>query len=333
MNGDSVNLARGQATRRLPTVALIALCGLVAPTLAQTVYPTRPVRLVVGAPPGGGPDNVARILSLAMNLGQPLTVENRAGAASMIAAEMVAKAPPDGHTLMLVSQTNIAVAPILQKTKSFDPQVDFTGVALVGSAPLVLVAGPALPVQSVQDIIAIARSKPGSLDYGNGGVGTSPYMAGALFSVMTGGKLNSIPYPGEQAAMIDIIAGRVPLMFANASAAMPHIRAGRLRGLAVTSSTRVDIAQGLPTVAESGVPGYEIGTWLGIVAPAGTPPAVVSKLNAEVRRVMAVPEVRDRLIAQGFVLADQSPDQFNRYIKAEYAKWSKLIRDADIKAD
>jgi len=195
------------------------------------------------------------------------------------------------------------------------------------------VAGPALPTQSVQDIITLARFKPGSLDYGNGGVGTSPYMAGALFSVMTGGKLNSIPYPGEQAAMTDIIAGRVPLMFANASAAMPHVRAGRLRGLAVTSSTRVDIAPGLPTVAESGVPGYEIGTWLGIVAPAGTPPAVVNKLNAEVRRVMALPEVRDRLIAQGFVLADQSPDQFNQYIKAEYAKWSKLIRDADIKAD
>jgi tripartite-type tricarboxylate transporter receptor subunit TctC len=300
---------------------------------AQAAFPARPIRLVVGAPPGGGPDNVARILAQAMNLAQPVVVENRTGASSLIAAEMVAKAPADGHTLLIASQTVLAVAPILSKTKSFDPQKDFTGVAMIGAAPLVLVAGPALSVGTVPEIIALAKSRPGALDYGNGGVGTSPYMAGALFSVMTGGKLNSIPYPGEQAAMTDIIAGRVPMMFANASAAMPHVRSGRLRGIAVTSLNRVDIAQGLPTVSESGVPGFEIGTWLGIIAPAGTPKEVVDKLNAELRRALAAPQVREKLLAQGYLLEDQTPEQFNSYIRSEYAKWSKLITDANIKAE
>jgi tripartite-type tricarboxylate transporter receptor subunit TctC len=197
----------------------------------------------------------------------------------------------------------------------------------------VLVAGSALAANTVPEIIALAKSKPGALDYGNGGIGTSPFMAGAMFNVMTGTKITSIPYPGEQAAMVDIMGGRLPMMFANASAAMPHVRSGRLRAIAVTSANRVDVAAGLPTVAESGIPGFEIGTWLGIVAPAGTPASVVDKINAEVRRVIAEPAVKEKLSTQGFTLVDESPDQFNRYLKSEYAKWSKLIKDADIKAD
>ncbi|MDO9436541.1 tripartite tricarboxylate transporter substrate binding protein [Hydrogenophaga sp.] len=313
-------------------LGLLATTGMSAS--AQGSYPTRPIRLVVGAPPGGGPDNVARILSQHINLGQSLVVENRNGAASMIATEHVAKSAPDGYTLLLTSQTGIAVSPLINKSKAYDGQKDFSGVALIGNAPLVLVAGSALPVNTVPEIIALAKSKPGALDYGNGGVGTSPYMAGALFGSMTGTKLMSIPFPGEQASMTEIIAGRLPMMFANASAAMPHVRSGRLRGIAVTSATRVDVAEGLPTVAESGVPGFEIGTWLGIVAPAATPPAVIDKLNTELRRVLALPEVKDKLRGQGFVLADNStPAQFNTFMKAEYAKWSKLIQDADIKAE
>lgn len=315
-------------------LAASALAGGLAPAQAQPgAYPGKPIRLIVGAPPGGAPDNVARIVAQRLELGQPVVIENKTGAASMIAAETVSRSAPDGYTLLIASQTLLGVAPLINKTKSYDPQKDFTGVAMIGTAPLVLVAGSALAVNTVPEIIALAKARPGMLDYGNGGVGTTPYMAGALFSVMTGGKLNSIPYPGEQAAMTDIIGGRVPMMFANASAAMPHVRSGRLRGIAVTSSARVDVAQGLPTVAESGVPGFEIGTWLGIVAPAGTPAAVVDKLNAEVRRVLALPDVKDKLAAQGFVLADQSVDQFNRHIQSEYAKWSKVIRDANIKAE
>lgn len=319
-------------------LSLAALATSIALTsqrsVAQAVsYPTKPIRLIVGAPPGGGPDNVARILSQRINLGQPVVVENRTGAASIIAAEMVAKAPADGYTLLVASQTVLAVAPLLSKTKSYDPQKDFTGIAFIGTAPLVLVAGPALTVSTVPEIIALAKSMPGGLDYGNGGIGTTPYMSGALFSVMTGAKLNSIPYPGEQAAMTDIIGGRVPLMFANASAAMPHVVSGRLRGIAVTSPSRVSVAQGLPTVAESGVPGFEIGTWLGIIAPAGTPPEVVERINAEVRRVLALPDVKEKLHGQGFILEDQTSAAFNQHIKREQAKWSKVIQDSGIKAE
>lgn len=323
---------RRRTAAALPLAALLALAG---PCLhaAEPAYPTKPVRLIVGAPPGGGPDNVARIVAQRMSLGQPVVIENRTGASSLIAADILARSAPDGYTLMIASQTITAVAPILQKTKTFDPQTDFTGVAFLGTAPLVLVAGPSLPVNTVPDIIQLAKSKPGSLDYGNGGVGTTPYMAGALFSTMTGARLNPVPYPGEQAAMTDIIGGRVPLMFANASAAMPHVKAGRLRGIAVTSARRVDIAQGLPTMAESGVPGFEIGTWYGLIAPAGTPATVIDRLNAEVRRVLAQPDVKDQLAAQGLVLQDRSVAEFNQHLRSEYAKWSRLIQDAGIKAE
>jgi tripartite-type tricarboxylate transporter receptor subunit TctC len=324
------------SSRRTLCVALAAastLAQLGVSAHAQAAFPSKPIRLIVGSPPGGAPDIVARIVAQGMNLGQPVIVENRSGAASMIAAEAVARAAPDGTTLLIGSQTVMAVAPIINKVKSFDPQKDFTGVALIGNAPLVLVAGSALPANTVSELVALARAKPGVVDYGNGGVGTSPYMAGAMFNVMTGTKLTSIPYPGEQAAMTEIMAGRLPMMFANAAAAMPHVKSGRLRGIAVTSATRVDVAAGLPTVAESGIPGFEIGTWLGIMAPAGTPANVVEKINAEVRRVIAEPAVKEKLQAQGFVLVDESPDQFNLYLKSEYAKWSKLIKDADIKAE
>ncbi|APW39528.1 hypothetical protein RD110_21835 [Rhodoferax koreense] len=320
--------------RNMAALAAFSVLSVLGGTAgAQPDFPSKPIRLIVGSPPGGAPDTVARIVAQSMNIGQPVIVENRNGAASMIAAEAVARAAPDGYTLLIGSQTVMAVAPIINKVKSFDPQKDFTGVALIGSAPLVLVAGSALKANTVPEIIELAKSKPGVLDYGNGGVGTSPYMAGALFSVMTGTKITSIPYPGEQAAMTEIIGGRLPMMFANASAAMPHVKSGRLRGIAVTSPARVDVAAGLPTVAESGIPGFEIGTWLGIMAPTGTPTAVVDKINAEIRRVIADPAVKEKLTTQGFVLVDETPDQFNRYLKTEYAKWSKLIKDADIKAE
>jgi tripartite-type tricarboxylate transporter receptor subunit TctC len=330
-SGHMMMLPRRRLVTNSASAILLALFNSLGH--AEPGYPTKPIKLIVGAPPGGGPDNLARIVAQHMSLGQPVVIENRTGASSLIAAEALARAAADGYTIMIASQTITAVAPILQKTRSFDPQKNFTGVAFIGTAPLVLVAGPALPVNTVPEIIQLARSRPGSLDYANGGVGTTPYMAGALFSTLTGAKLNPIPYPGEQAAMTDIIGGRVPLMFANASAAMPHVKAGRLRGIAVTSAGRVDVAQGLPTVAESGVPGFEIGTWYGLIAPAGTPASIVDKLNAEVRRVLALNDVQTKLAAQGFILQDRSVAEFNQYLRSEHAKWSKLIHDAGIKAE
>lgn len=314
--------------------ALALLMTLAAPVAhAQAALPNKPIRLVVGAPPGGANDNVARLVAQYMNLGQPVVVENKNGASSMIAADFVAKAAADGSILLLASQTVIGVAPVLQKITSFDPLQDFVGIGLIGTAPLVLVAGPSLPASNVKELIALAKSKPGFVDFGNGGVGTSPHMTGALFAHESGVQLTSVPYPGEQAAMVDIMAGRIHMMFANASSALPHVRNGRLRALAVTSVERASAAPDIPTVSEAGVPGFSASTWLGIVAPAATPGAVVNRLNTELNRVLLLPEVQEKLIAQGFVIDRMDTGRYAKFLRSEHAKWGKLIRDASIKAD
>jgi tripartite-type tricarboxylate transporter receptor subunit TctC len=318
--------------KRLACACLVLLPLMLHQAHAQTSLPNKPVRLVVGAPPGGAPDTVARLVAQHMNVGQPVVVENKNGASQMIAAEFVVRAPADGSVLLLASQTAIGVSPVLQKVK-FDPIKDFTGLALIGTAPLVLVAGPSLPANSVKELVAYAKTNPGKVDFGNGGVGTSPHMAGVLFGVSSGVQLNSVPYPGEQAAMIDIMAGRIHMMFANASSAMPHVRSGKLRALAVTSDARAPVAPELPTMPEADVPGFSAATWLGIVAPAATPKPVVTQLNAELNRVLALPEVREKLATHGFTVEPMGTDDFNRFLAAEHAKWGKLIRDANIKAN
>ncbi|WP_332738518.1 Bug family tripartite tricarboxylate transporter substrate binding protein [Hydrogenophaga sp.] len=305
----------------------------VAPVLAQMALPAKPVRIVVGAPPGGAPDTVARLVAQHMNLGQPVIVENRNGAAMMIAAEHVARAPADGSVLLLVSQTAVAVSPVLQKTRSFDATRDFRGVGLIGVAPMVLVAGPSLPAQNVTELIAQAKANPGKIDFGNGGVGTSPHVTGVLFGLSTGTQLTSVPYPGEQAAMVDIMAGRIHMMFANAASALPHVRSGKLRALGLTSSARSVVAPDIPTVAESGVPGFSADTWLGIVAPAATPAPLVAQLNAELNRVLTLPDVRAKLMTHGFAVAPMDTEGFGKFISDEQDKWGKLIRDANIKID
>jgi tripartite-type tricarboxylate transporter receptor subunit TctC len=302
-------------------------------TAAAQSFPSKPIRFIVGAAPGGANDIMARTIAGAMNLGQPVVVENQAGAAATISAGTVAKSAPDGHTLLLVSQSVLTVAPILNKITTYDSMKDFTGVALFGSAPLVLVVHPSSPANSVQDIVAMARAKPGELSFGSGGIGTTPFMAGTLLSLMTGTKYISVPFKGEQPSMNEIMGGRLTMMFGNAAAALPHVKNGRLKSLAITSPARVSIAPDLPTVAESGVPGFEIATWLGMVAPSATPPAIVARLNAEVLRVLKQPDVQQRLHAMGFTLSSFSAEEFTRFIRAEHEKWSKVIRDADIKAD
>ena len=319
---------------RLIPIASVALLTAISPAaLAQGSFPTKPVRFIVGAAPGGANDIMARTVAGAMTLEHPVVVENQAGAAATISAATVAKAPPDGHTLLLVSQSVLTVSPILNKVTTFEPMKDFTGVALFGSAPLILVVNPANPARSVQDIVAMAKAKPGELSFGSGGVGTTPFMAGTLLGLMTGTKYISIPFKGEQPSMTEIMGGRLTMMFGNAAAALPHIKSGRLKGLAITSPTRATIAPDLPTVAESGVPGFEIATWLGMAAPAATPPATIARLNAEVRRVLEQPGVRERLHGMGFTLSSLSAEEFTRFIRAEHQKWSKVIKDADIKAE
>lgn len=311
------------------------LCTLAAcAAIAQSSFPSKPIRIIVGTPPGGANDTVARILASRMDgLGQTVIVENRPGASQMIAAEMVAKAPADGTMLLIASQTILAVVPIINKVTSFDPLKDFAAVALVGSTPLVLVVNPAVPANSVKELIAIGKARPGELNFGSGGVGTTPHMAGELFAMMSGIKMTNISYKGEQPALTDMLGGQLPMMFSNVAAAMQHVKSGKLRGLAVTSAARIDAAPGLPTVAEAGLPGYETETWLGLIAPSATPRDIVARINAEVLRVMALPDVRDKLLAQGLTLSRSTPDQFAAHIRSEHAKWSKLIKEAGIKAE
>jgi tripartite-type tricarboxylate transporter receptor subunit TctC len=307
--------------------------AMAAASAAAQSFPSKPIRFIVGAAPGGANDIMARTIAGAMNLGQPVIVENQAGAAATISAGTVAKSAPDGHTLLLVSQSVLTVSPILNKITTYDSMKDFTGVALFGSAPLVLVVHPSNPANSVQDIVAMAKAKPGELSFGSGGIGTTPFMAGTLLGLMTGTKYISVPFKGEQPSMNEIMGGRLTMMFGNAAAALPHVKNGRLKSLAITSPARVSIAPDLPTVAESGVPGFEIATWLGMAAPSATPPAIVARLNAEVLRVLQQPDVQQRLHAMGFTLSSFSAEEFTRFIRAEHEKWSKVIRDADIKAD
>jgi tripartite-type tricarboxylate transporter receptor subunit TctC len=307
--------------------------AMIAATAAAQSFPSKPIRFIVGAAPGGANDIMARTIAGAMNLGQPVVVENQAGAAATISAGTVAKSAPDGHTLLLVSQSVLTVSPILNKITTYDSMKDFTGVALFGSAPLVLVVHPSNPANSVQDIVAMAKAKPGELSFGSGGIGTTPFMAGTLLGLMTGTKYISVPFKGEQPSMNEIMGGRLTMMFGNAAAALPHVKNGRLKSLAITSPARVSIAPDLPTVAESGVPGFEIATWLGMAAPSATPPAIVARLNAEVLRVLRQPDVQQRLHAMGFTLSSFSAEEFTRFIRAEHEKWSKVIRDADIKAE
>jgi tripartite-type tricarboxylate transporter receptor subunit TctC len=311
---------------------LLALAGSVA--MAQSGLPSKPVRIIVGAAAGGDNDTVARILALRMDgLGQPVLVENRPGASQMIAAEMVAKAAPDGSMLLIASQTILAVVPVINRVNSFDPLKDFAAVTLIGSTPLMLVVNPSFSAQTVKELIALAKARPGELNYGSGGVGSTPHMASELFAMMAGIKLQNISYKGEQPALTDILGGQLPLMFSNVPAAMPLVKAGKLRGLAVTSAARLDAAPGLPTLAEAGVPGYETATWLGIVAPGNTPQELVARLDAEIQRAMALPEIRDKLQAQGLTLVRGTPEQFAAYIRSEHAKWTKVIREAGIKPE
>ncbi len=318
-----LHLAAGAAA--LPAVSRMA--G------AQT-FPARPVRIIVGFAPGGGTDVAARILAQKMTegLGQSVVVENRPGASGMIAAEAAAKSPPDGATLMMGTQTTLAVAPTLYRKFGIDPSRDFAGVSMAGISPLALVVHPSLAAHSVKDVIAMAKARPGSLNYGSGGVGTTPHMAGELFALEAGLKIVHVAYRGEAPAINDLLGAQLHLIFANLSAVVGNVKAGTLRALALTSAKRAAVAPEIPTVAEAALPGFDAATWFALVAPAGTPRETVLRLNAEVKRLLAQPDTRQRFADLGMSSEDSTPDALDAYIKSEIAKWSKVIRDADIRA-
>jgi len=313
-------------------LALTCAAGVVRAQVAS--YPDRPIKLLVGFGAGGGTDIVARLLApqMSQTLGQSVVVENRTGASGMIAAADVAKSPPDGYTLMLGTQTTFAVAPILyRKMVTLDPARDFAGVTLTGASPLVLVANPAFPAHTVAEVIAMAKANPGKINFGTGGVGTTPHMTAELFEHEAGIRMVHVAYRGEAPAINDTVAGQIPLMFANLSAVMGHLKGGTLRGIAVSSAQRAAAAPEVRTVAET-IPGFAAETWFGIVAPAKTPRDVLERLNAAARKVLADTDTQARLAQLGMSNSSSSPAEFDAYIKSEMAKWGQVIRDANIEA-
>jgi tripartite-type tricarboxylate transporter receptor subunit TctC len=315
-------------------VLLFVICVVASASAAPAAnFPDRPIRVMVGFSAGGGTDVAARILApkLSETLGQSVVVENRPGASGLIAAEAVARSAPDGYTLMMGSQTTLAVAPTLHPKSTLDPAKDFAGVALAGTSPLVLVGHPSWPARSVSEVIAMAKAAPGAINFGSGGVGTTPHMAAELFSYFAGVKMAHVAYRGEAPAINDLLGGQIPLMFANLSAVMGNIKAGRLHALAVAGARRSAALADVPTVAET-LPGFEAATWFALVAPAATPRDVIVQLNLNVQRALAQTDVQQRFAELGMSGEASTPDQLDAYIRSEIAKWTKVIKDAGIEA-
>jgi tripartite-type tricarboxylate transporter receptor subunit TctC len=315
------------------TAALFALLALLVLT-AHAAYPERQVTLIVGFPPGSQPDIVARMLaqSLAGKLQKPVVVENITGAAGNIAADRVAKAAPDGYTVGLLSQTQIAVNPSLYKLP-YDPVKHFAPISMVTVSPNLLVVTNAFPAQSVPDLVKVAKSQPGTLTYASSGNGTGTHMAAGLFMGAANLEVRHIPYKGVVAAIPDLVAGRVTMMFSPLPVVLPLVREGKLRALAVTSLRRSSVVPQLPTLAESGYSGLEATNWYGLVAPAGTPAAVVHRLHTDTVAALQSSGVRDKLIALGAEPVGNSPEEFAAVISSEIPKWAKVIKDLGIQPD
>jgi tripartite-type tricarboxylate transporter receptor subunit TctC len=319
----------------------IAACGCAllfgaASASAQTAadYPKRPVRFIIAQTPGGNADFVGRIVAegLGKRLGQQFVVDNRAGASGIIASEITVKAPADGYTLLLVT-TGFAVNPGLYKKLSYDSLADFTPITRLAYAPLLLVVNPALPVHSVKDLIAMARAKPGELNYGTSSVAGATQLATELFNYTAKIKMTNIPYKGAPAMLVDLLGGRIHLTFATMPSSVSYARSGKLRGIAVTSLKRSAAVPGVPTVAESGLTGYEMVAWQGLLAPKGISPALLQRIHAETAAVLQQPEIRKQLAVEGGEAVGDTPEQFAKWLRAEIAKWTKIVKEAGIRAD
>jgi len=309
-----------------------ALVALGAPHYAGAqAYPTKPVRILVGYAPGGGTDIMARAIAqkLSESLGQQFIVDNRPGANANLAAELAARAAPDGYTLLMISVSHAISKPVYRKL-AYDIERDFVPVIEVSSVPQFLVVGPAQPWKSVQELIAAAKAHPGEIAYGSSGNGSPEHIAGELFKSMAGVDLIHIPYKGGGPAAVGLIAGETPVGFNTAPVAIPYIKSGRIRALAVTEDRRNPAMPDVPTLAESGLPGYAMTTWYGLVAPSGVPREVSAKLNAEINRILKLPEVRERFASLGADPVGGSAEQFGAYIKAEVAKFARLAKERNI---
>jgi tripartite-type tricarboxylate transporter receptor subunit TctC len=313
---------------------LLSLTGQSNCAAQTSPYPSRPVHVVVPYPPGGPTDIVARVVfqQVALSTGQQFIIDNRAGAGGNIGAEGVARAPADGY-ILLVATTAHAINKSLFRHLEYDVLKDFVPITLLTRGPLVLVATPSLPVGTVGELIALAKAKPDTLNYASSGNGQSTHLAGELFNAMAGIKLSHVPYKGSAPALTDVVAGQVPLMFDTMLSAMPFVKSGRLKALAVTSPTRSPAAPDIPTVSESGLPGYAVLAWNGLMAPAGTPPAVIARISDELKKAMDLPQVKEKFNAQGFEDSWDTPTQFGAFLKAEVDKWTKTVRESGATVD
>jgi tripartite-type tricarboxylate transporter receptor subunit TctC len=318
-------------TSRTLLSALIGCCALAGVAQAQSNYPSRPVRIVVPSPPAGGTDIIARVLAqyFSTTMGQQFFVENRPGAGNMIGIESVARAAPDGYTLLFVPST-LALNSIMYKKVSYDPVRDFAPITLAAVAPNVLVVNPKVPAHSVAELIALAKQKPGQLTYGTPGIGTSPHMSMELFKSLAGIDLQHVPYRGTAPAMTDVISGQIAAMFSNALTAKPQIESGAIRALGVSTRKRSEAMPNLPSIAEAGVPDYEATQWYGLVAPAGTPAEIVARLNAEVTKALRTQDMQDKLAGDGAEPVGTTPAEFAAHIKSELEKWAGVARAAKI---
>jgi tripartite-type tricarboxylate transporter receptor subunit TctC len=321
--------------RILQCAALLAVLALTATGAAAQTYPTKPIRLVVPFPAGGTTDILAREVGqrLSTSLGQPVVIDNRPGAAGNIGSELVAKSAPDGYTLLMATVGTHAINPSLYAKLPYDHVADFAPVILVASVPNVLEVTPSLPVNSVADLIKLAKEKPGQINFASSGSGTSIHLSGELFKTMAGVDMTHVPYKGSAPALADLIGGQVQVMFDNLPSSLPQIKAGKLRAIAVTSAQRAPALPNVPTIAESGLPGFEASSWFGVVAPAGTPPAIVARLNADLNLWLQTPDAREKLLAQGAAAAGGSPEQFATHIRAETEKWAKVVKASGAKVD
>jgi len=321
-------------SRELASRALAVCLAAVSGYSSAQDFPSKPLRLVVGSTPGGGTDISARLIAPKMSeqLGQQVVVENRPGAKTTIGVNYVVRSAPDGYTL-LMGVSSLAINPHILKNVPYDALKDLAPVTQVLVAPNIMVAHPSLPIRTVKDLVAFARSRPGQLNFAAGGAGSSQHLAIELFLYMTGTKIVHVPYKGQGMALIDVVAGQVSLMMANVISALPHVRSARLRALGVTGSKRTTVAPDIPTIAEAGVPGYEVLQWYGVLAPAATPREIIGRLHGVIAHAVQDPKIRERIVADAGEPVGNTPDEFSAILRADYKKWGDVIRKAGIRVD
>lgn len=332
---DAIENPRSGSNTAITRMILALLLALSAAGALGQAYPAKAIRIIVPYTPGGTSDILARSIGQKLNdaWGQPVVVENRAGANGNIGANMVARAPADGYTLLLADVGALAISPSVFPDLPFDPARDFAPVVLISYSPHVLGVHPSVPAKTVQELVALAKARPGQLNFATAGVGSAPHLAGIEFAQRAGIEWTYIPYQGGSAAVIDVVAGHADVLFNGMLPVVAHLKGGKMRALAVSSAKRSAAAPEIPTVAESGMPGFETGSWQGMLAPAGTPREIIDRLNVEIRRILATPELRKRLADQGTEVRAGPPGELGRFIQREVPRWAAVVKQSGVKVD